>query len=384
MKKRMFLTVFLLLFFMLAFPIQAAAAEETAVNTSSIYEEQLDASGAQRLKDGLPKETQDLLEELGVTDFDYKKLMEVSPSSFFELFIKMLQGQMQSPLAAGCMILGAILLCSLLTGMRHGLEDSATTTVFSYITALFAGTVILMPVAGCIARTASMIVTSSNFMLAFIPIFTALAAASGNPVSAFSMHGLLMGLGQVISNFSSHFLMPLTGIFLAFSVVGAVNPALQLQSLTATIKKTVTLVLSFASTLFFALLSIRGNITSAADSVAMRGAKFAISSFIPIVGSALSDGLASIEGCAGLIKSAVGVFGIFALVLMFLPAVAELFLWIFTAQACIIASDLFGQNEISAMLKGILHTLTLLIAIVLLIAVLMVISLGILLKMRNG
>ena len=64
--------------------------------------------------------------------------------------------------------------------------------------------------------------------------------------------------------------------------------------------------------IFTGYISITGVISGAVDASALKAAKLTISGAVPVVGSILSDATETILVSAGLMKSAAGVYGIFA------------------------------------------------------------------------
>ena len=65
-------------------------------------------------------------------------------------------------------------------------------------------------------------------------------------------------------------------------------------------------------------------LASKADNMAMRGAKFAASSFIPVSGGTVSSTLGTLAASVELLRGSVGVIGIVIIIMMLLPTVIEL------------------------------------------------------------
>ena len=68
-------------------------------------------------------------------------------------------------------------------------------------------------------------------------------------------------------------------------------------------------------------------VNSAADNLSMRTAKFIIGSAVPVAGGVLSEALGTLTASVSLLKSSVGIYGVVACVVIFLPLLTELFLW---------------------------------------------------------
>ena len=87
---------------------------------------------------------------------------------------------------------------------------------------------------------------------------------------------------------------------------------------------------------------------------------------MPVIGSSISEGLLSIQAYSSLIKSSVGVVGVIAVALVFLPSIVEVVLWRISLTVCAIVSDVFGDKSVSAVLNAFLNTLLLMNVILIL------------------
>ena len=128
MKKtrRIFLLVFVLLTMLLAATIPAAAeAEEPSAD--ELYQEQLEASGAQEIWDKLPEETRRLLDNLGITGLDKDSLSCLTPQASLSGLLGLLADQAGGPLRSAGILLGIILLCALMDlSLIHIYQDGGT------------------------------------------------------------------------------------------------------------------------------------------------------------------------------------------------------------------------------------------------------------------
>lgn len=70
-------------------------------------------------------------------------------------------------------------------------------------------------------------------------------------------------------------------------------------------------------------LSLRSTLSSAADSVALRSVKFAVGSFVPMVGGALSDAVGYVAGGFSYIKSTCGIMAVCAVLCVTLPYILK-------------------------------------------------------------
>ena len=357
-----------------AWPVQAAETGEAGETfDQSLYEEQMEESGAQDLWDSLPEETQELLEELGVEGVGWESLAAVEPQSFFEMLLGIFTGGLSQPLAAGASLLGIMLVCALMNGMKLSFGERQTGSVLGMVGTLCACAVIAPPVISCIQQASTLIEGAGGFLLAGAPVLAGLMLACGQPVSASGWTVFLLAAGNGISLLSSVVLLPVMHIFLAFSLVSAVSPDIRLDSLCGVFAKTVRWVLVLAVTIFTSLLSAQSLISASADGASVKAAKL-FAGFVPVVGNVLGDAMGTVQSCVRLLKSGVGAFGLLAALCIFLPVVAQCLLWIFCCTLCGAAGDLLGQSEITGLLKAASQVLQTLLAIVVSCAVVMLVS----------
>lgn len=355
-------------------PVQAAETGESGETfDQSLYEEQMEESGAQDLWDSLPEETQELLEELGVEGVGWESLAAVEPQSFFEMLLGFFTGGLSQPLAAGASLLGIMLVCALMNGMKLSFGERQTGSVLGMVGTLCACAVIAPPVISCIQQASTLIEGAGGFLLAGAPVLAGLMLACGQPVSASGWTVFLLAAGNGISLLSSVVLLPVMHIFLAFSLVSAVSPDIRLDSLCGVFAKTVRWMLVLAVTIFTSLLSAQSLISASADGASVKAAKL-FAGFVPVVGNVLGDAMGTVQSCVRLLKSGVGAFGLLAALCIFLPVVAQCLLWIFCCTLCGAAGDLLGQSEITGLLKAASQVLQTLLAIVVSCGVVMLVS----------
>jgi stage III sporulation protein AE len=115
-------------------------------------------------------------------------------------------------------------------------------------------------------------------------------------------------------------------------------------------------------------------VSVSADSVSVKAAKFMLGSFVPVVGTALSDAYSAAQGCLRLIKTTVGAYGILVAAFTFLPALLRVLLWQLLARAAIVAGDILGAGRVSALLRACSSVLGILAAIIMCFALFIIVS----------
>lgn len=376
MKRLLFAMFAVLMLFCMEGTAFAAESrpEEDAFPEDADLQEQLEALGADELKDEVPEGAKELMEETGIYDIDPENLLSLTPGKFFPAIWRLFLKQLRQPLVVLGGVLGVVLLCALLGGMREASGQGALEPVFNTVSVLCILASVSVPILDCIMETSKAIQQASLFMLSFIPIFSAAILASGQPVTGATYNLFLFGTCQVVSQVVSLTLIPLMGVYLAFCIAGQIAPDLNIGSAASAIKSAVSWVLGFILTIFVGLLSIQTMVAQSADSVTTRTAKFLIGSFVPVVGGALSDAYSAAQGCLRLMKTSLGAYGIIVAALTFLPILLQTVVWYFVTHISGVASDILGVKKLSALLKSCGSVLGVLIAIIFCYALLIIVS----------
>ncbi len=349
---------------------------------TQIYDEQLEESGADEVKDSLSQETQEMLEELGIDDIDFYSLFETSPRKIIDLLINIIKGHINSPLNSMAKIMGVLVLMALANSFTP--EGEKVKLAVNIICTCFVLLIIISPLSSAISGAVSSASALSTFMLVLIPVLAGVITASGNPLLAVSFNSIAFMSAQGISQIIKNIVVPCSGIVMAMGSISAFTPDFKLEEIADLVKKVVIGAFSALVALFSAFLTIKGVMANAADTVTAKAIKLAVSSAIPVVGSALADSYSSIIGSLSLVKSAVGVFGIVCVLLMTAPIIIELTMWSLGFKIMSACSKMLGIDGIDCLFKAIGSGVTLLNICLIFNMFLMTITLGITLAMRAG
>lgn len=92
-KAGRFLLLTVMLMAMLLAAVISAAAQTDEPSADTLYQEQLEASGAQEIWDRLPEETRRLLDNLGITGLDKDSLSGLTPQTSLSSLLGLLAEQ---------------------------------------------------------------------------------------------------------------------------------------------------------------------------------------------------------------------------------------------------------------------------------------------------
>ncbi len=353
-----------LIILMCAFTIKVSAADDTY---SKVYE----SVGGNTLADSLDQNVKSFFNQNGINPSDYNWVNKLTDKGVMSHITDFVTGGIKQPIKTGVIVTGIILITAAFTAFGNNIRTK--TAVYSAVLAITA--IISGDIWQSISSAVNAVKGSSLFMLSFVPTFTTVTAISGKTVTAASMSALLLAASEAVSFISSFIILPLMGGYLALSVSTGVSPLLNSSGFVDSIKKISMWILSLLGTLFIGILSIQTTVNSAADSVALRTAKFILGTSVPVAGGVLSEAVSTVSASVSLLRSSIGIYGVVALIVILLPILLELILWRCVLFATSALGELFSLPEITSILKAVDSMLSVLVGVVLLVGATFIISL---------
>ena len=380
MKKSVILILFL--FLALSVPVRAMGAETQQIEQDT-YSKYLDQYDVDSIYDSVPQDALDLLDELGMQDFDFENILDLTPQKLWYVLQSVAEGRFKGPLTACAGMILLILFSAFLQSLKTTVKSDMLSNVFSVACSVIIAVILSVEISNAISLASSTIKMCADFIYGFVPVFGILVAVSGGITASFSTNALLLGLAQFLNFLSGNLFVPVISCYLALGLSNGIRPELHLTAITSAVKKYISAAVSLAATGFVSILSIKTAVASRADALGLRSARFAINSVVPVIGSAISEGLLSIQSYSSLIKSTVGIVGIVVIVLIFLPALLEILIWKFFLSVSSIASEMFEDRSVLAVLQAFQGALLLMLIVLILSLVSTVISFGILIAVIN-
>ncbi|MBQ7522669.1 MAG: stage III sporulation protein AE [Clostridia bacterium] len=349
----------------------------SAVNSTSeqdLYEREYELSGAETLTDALPHDIRKQLEDIGINSPSWQELNSLSFSEIGNKITDILQEQSFMPLSVLVKITGVILLVALIESLKNSFSSSTLSTVINSISVMTVSVVLIRPLSEVIAYAVNVINVSADFMAVFLPIMATVMISSGQILQGGGNYRIVMWAGTVVSQVARRILVPLLNIFLGISVVGGISERINLNGFCELTSKVIRWVLTFVMSVFTAILTMQSIIAVSGDSASVRATRFAISSFVPLVGGALSEAYQTVRSCMGMLKSGVGVFSIIATGIIYLPAVLSCILWLIAMNIAIALAGVFDSGQIIRLLRSTASVISTLLAILLCCMMIFIIS----------
>ncbi len=384
MKKLfLFASVFIIA---LSFSVFSANAEETESTESTKLDsyEIISDEDRQGLFDSLSDEAKKSLSNLGIESINPDFIDNLTFDKIISEIISNAANVSKNPLKSMLSVISIMLLSSMLSGLKNSLNNRKMQQVIDVVSTLCITSALVLPVSNVIINTTNTVLTSSNFMLAYIPIMLVVLVSSGKAVSGSAYYSMMVMAGQAVSQVASKVIAPLLNSFLGISIAASISPNINLSGITNYIGKIIKWLLGFIMTMFTALLSFRQIITTSVDNVSTRAVRFTLTSLVPVVGSALSDAYKTIQSSVNLIKSGLGVFVIIAIFIVFLPIILECLIWVLTIGITKSVGEVLNLSQPCKVLEAVTTVITTLLAIIFCIMAVFIISTAIVLLMGGA
>lgn len=181
--------------------------------------------------------------------------------------------------------------------------------------------------------------------VAILPMMGTLYAMGGNLRTAVVNHGVLSSFLTVLQTLCAGTILPLAGICLAFALLDAITGRASLRGVANVIKRTYTLSITFLMGIFCFVLGSQSALAKASDTLALRTARFAAGSFLPLVGGSISETLRTVAGSVTYLRSVAGTGAILVLFFAFLPTFLSA---LFTRIAFLLGSAVAGMLSCEA------------------------------------
>ena len=243
-------------------------------------------------------------------------------------------------------IIGAMMLVSLVRTVPCGMERSTDLAGAVAVSGLF------LSAAGALFNLGAETVTQiSDYGKLLVPAMTAALAAQGAITSSAALYAATASFDALLSFLITKILMPLLYFFLALAVAHSAVGEDMLKKLRDAVKSFMTWLLKTILYVYTGFISITGVVSGPTDAAALKAAKLTISGFVPIVGGILSDASEAILVSAGTVKNAMGLYGLFAVLAIwigpFLRIGAHYLMLRFTGAVC----GVFGSKRISDLIQ---------------------------------
>ena len=308
----------------------------TSVHASGIPEEFYQEFDVERLEDGVPTEAKSLMKDVSVRDRpDFLQgvlgLLDEAIRNSGDYLTSMKKTMLR--------ILVVLILCKL-----YDAAGESNTVYLSRITGAFAIMLLCMSdLSTMVGAGKETIQQMQSFTHLLLPVITSVSCAAGSASGSAGIYAVTVFFSDLLLRFCSGILLPgiyaCAGLAMADCLLGQDR----LKRVWMFLKWVMELGLKGITYGFSAVVSMTGILAGSADAAALKGIKSAISVMVPIVGGIISGAADTVLSGATLLKHAVGVFGMLAVIAICLVPFLRLGLsWLLFRGVSVVSSMLGG------------------------------------------
>lgn len=372
-------------------PVLAASAAE-----DESLEDQLDDSVNDQLGDLDFSELEDILNNSdqgqdlfgGMSFFD--KIVAIISGEFAEDSTSVWQALLNlifDNLLAFLPIIATVIAVSILGGMIQNLKPNLSgKSIGSVIHFVTYGVVIILIftiVMRMVSVTTNTISSIKAQMDAVFPILLTMLTAVGGSVSVSVYQPAMALLSSLIINVFTMVLMPIFLISTVLSLVSNLSNNVKLDKFISFLNSLFKWIVGLIFTIFISFAAVQGITAGSIDGLSIKTAKFAIKSYIPIVGSYISDGFYIVLASSSLIKNAVGAAGLLLLAGTILSPIIELVIFILALKLMAGIIEPLGDGKIASFVSTLSKNMTLLVSMVAAVSFMYVLLTGLMMCSAN-
>lgn len=247
--------------------------------------------------------------------------------------------------------------------------------------------VIIILIMGGVVNLINITTSTLNFlkgqMEVVFPILLTIMTAIGGTASVAVYQPAVALLSSFIMQIFTSVLMPIFIFILIFTIISNLTSTVKLDKFSKFLGSTFKWIIGGVFTIFMAFLAIQGITASTYDGVSIRTAKYAMRSYIPLLGGYLSEGFDVILASSVLIKNAIGASGLLLMFAVILSPIIQIIVFSLILKLAAAILEPLTDSRISEFVYSIAKSLTLLVVMILGVAFMYLITVGLIMCTAN-
>lgn len=304
-------------------------------------------------------------------------------STFIGAFLNCFFGEIVNFIPILCIIVVVAILCSLVGNIRSSISSESISNIVDFVCYGVIIVIVTASVFSVLDEVTGCINLIKQQMDLLFPILLTMLASVGGAMSVSLFQPTLAILSNLIVQIFSNFLVPLFIFSFVFIVVGNLTNSVKLNKFNSLFRSIFKWVAGICFSIFMGAILIQGIVAGSFDNVSIRATKFALKSYIPIVGSYLSDGFNIVMASSVLIKNAVGMAGVVLAVGTVLMPIVKIAILSLGLKLCASICEPITNSRVSDFLMSISKLLSMLVVIIAGVGFMYIVSVGLLLCTAN-
>lgn len=287
--------------------------------------------------------------------------------------IKKAISQLQPSIAEAAGICISLIAVILLVSMMQNFTGTAKGTV-DLVGTLALSLLLIQPSNSLIQLGIQTVEEISEYGKLLLPVMAASMAAHGGATASATLYSSTVLFNTFLSMLVSKLIIPMIYIYIVLCIASNAVGEDILKSMRNFVKWLMTWCLKITIYLFTGYIGITGVISGTTDAAAVKAAKLALSGLVPVVGSIISDASETILVSAGVMKNAVGVYGLVAILAMYIGPFLQIGAQYLILKVTAAVAGVFGSKQAVALVNDFSGVLGFLLAMTGTVCLLLLIS----------
>lgn len=363
--------------------------EEIAVQLQEEVEKQLSNLDFSEIETEIERLSSDSKKLFSVNSFVDKLKNIVSGNyadntkSFFSLVLSIFWGNLKKFLPMISIIISVSILSGMISSLQPISSRDSISNIVHFVTYGMIMIILGTTITSLITLTKTTLTSIQNIFSKVFPILLTLLTALGGSVSVGIYQPAIGFLSGVFVSLITFVLLPMFIFSVVFSIVGNLSNNVKLDKFVEFLQGSFKWTIGLCFTIFLGFVSIQGIMAGAFDGLSVRTAKYAIKSYIPVVGGYVSDGLSIIMASSSLIKNAVGGVGLFLLLSVIVSPIINIALFVLCLKFVAGIIEPIGDKKIANFVSSLSKSMSLLIALLVAVAFMYVVITGLVMCSAN-
>ena len=282
--------------------------------------------------------------------------------------------QLSASLKVIIMIIVLALLSSILKSLESSFSSGEVTKIVNYIIFITMVTLVLVnfkDVLSIAYTTVNSIISIVNIL---IPILLSLMVVGGLTATSATLSPVFVGGVSVINLVFKNIIFTLITLAFCVLVVNNLSKNIKLKRFSELLKKANIVIVGAVFIIYLGLISIQGIYVTSFDKFTVKSAKFAVGSFIPVIGNFVSDSVDILLSSSLLIKN----IGLILLIGICLVPIIKIFSIIIVYKIGAAIVEPIGEDNISSFMDETSKLMTVILVSVLAVLIMFFITISIL------
>lgn len=302
-------------------------------------------------------------------------------SSLISAILSLIFGDIREILPFLFTLIGIGLLSNIVINLKCDSKNVSDIISFVFFSVMII--LILVLFKNILSITSRSLALISNQIQIIFPILITLLASIGSLTTVSIYNPIMAILSTIINIVFDKFLYPIFILLFIFSIIGSLTDTVKLSKLSEFLMSTFKWTIGIVFTLFSGFMTIQGISAGKFDSISIKATKFAVKSYIPIIGSYISDGMDFFVLGSVLVKNAVGLIGVIIIFITIISPVITILIYKFALQLSSGILELSGNAKMSGFLSKCSKLLLLPIVLILGISFMYVITICLIMCTAN-